>query len=95
VVSLLQLLKFATDQGASDLHIVAGSQPSLRVNGRIVRVKTETMNKEATRKLCYSVLSDSQKAKFEEEKVKTWRDFVPTSSSNVARFRACFEKFRW
>jgi len=84
VVSLLQLLKFATDQGASDLHIVAGSQPSLRVNGRIVRVKTETMTKEATRKLCYSVLSDSQKAKFEEEKELDFSFEV----KNMARFRA-------
>ena len=84
MVSLLQLLKFATDQGASDLHIVAGSQPSLRVNGRIVRVKTETMNKEATRKLCYSVLSDSQKAKFEEEKELDFSFEV----KNMARFRA-------
>ncbi|HRK07780.1 MAG TPA: type IV pilus twitching motility protein PilT [Pseudobdellovibrionaceae bacterium] len=84
MVSLLQLLKFATDQGASDLHIVAGSQPSLRVNGRIVRVKTETMTKEATRKLCYSVLSDSQKAKFEEEKELDFSFEV----KNMARFRA-------
>ncbi len=65
MISILQLLKFATDQGASDLHLVAGSQPALRVNGRIVRVKTETLTKELTRKLCYSVLSDNQKAKFE------------------------------
>lgn len=84
MVSLLQLLKFATDQGASDLHIVAGSQPSLRVNGRIVRVKTETMTKEGTRKLCYSVLSDSQKAKFEEEKELDFSFEV----KNMARFRA-------
>ena len=84
MVSLLQLLKFATDQGASDLHLVAGSQPALRVNGRIVRVKTETMTKEMTRKLCYSVLSDNQKAKFEEERELDFSFEV----KNMARFRA-------
>lgn len=84
MITLLQLLKFATDQGASDLHIVAGSQPALRVNGRIVRVKTETLNKEMTRKLCYSVLNDNQKSRFEEDKELDFSFDI----KNMARFRA-------
>lgn len=86
MISLLQLLKFATDQGASDLHIVSGAQPALRVNGRIVRVKTDILSKEMTRKLCYSVLSDNQKAKFEEERELDFSFEV----KNMARFRANF-----
>jgi twitching motility protein PilT len=86
MITLLQLLKFAVDQGASDLHIVAGSQPALRVNGRIVRVKTESMTKEVTRKLCYSVLSDAQKSRFEEHKELDFSFDV----KNLARFRANF-----
>lgn len=84
MVTLLQLLKFATDQGASDLHIVAGSQPALRVNGRIVRVKSETLTKEITRKLCYSVLNDAQKSRFEEQKELDFSFDI----KNMARFRA-------
>jgi twitching motility protein PilT len=84
MVTLLQLLKFATDQGASDLHIVAGSQPALRVNGRIVRVKSDTLTKEHTRKLCYSVLNDSQKSRFEEAKELDFSFDI----KNMARFRA-------
>ena len=84
MISLLQLLKFATDQGASDLHLVAGCQPALRVNGRIVRVKTEPMAKEQTRKLCYSVLSDAQKSRFEETHELDFSFDV----KNLARFRA-------
>lgn len=84
MVTLLQLLKFATDQGASDLHIVAGSQPALRVNGRIVRVKTDVMTKEITRKLCYSVLNDAQKSRFEEDKELDFSFDI----KNMARFRA-------
>ena len=84
MASLLQLLKFATDQGASDLHITAGSPPALRVNGRIVRIKGEVLTKEATRKLCYSVLSDGQKALFEETKELDFSFDV----KNMARFRA-------
>jgi twitching motility protein PilT len=86
MITLLQLLKFAVDQGASDLHIVAASQPALRVNGRIVRVKTEAMTREVTRKLCYSVLSDAQKSKFEESKELDFSFDV----KNLARFRANF-----
>jgi twitching motility protein PilT len=84
MASLLQLLKFATEQGASDLHLVAGSQPALRVNGRIVRIKSDTLTKETTRKLCYSVLSDYQKSRFEEEKELDFSFDV----KNMARFRA-------
>jgi twitching motility protein PilT len=86
MITLLQLLKFATDQGASDLHIVAGSQPALRVNGRVVRVKAEQLTKEAARKLCYSVLSDAQKSRLEEEKELDFSFDV----KNLARFRANF-----
>lgn len=84
MITLLQLLKFASDQGASDLHVVAGSQPALRVNGRIVRVKTDALSKEQTRKLCYSVLSDHQKSRFEEAKELDFSFDV----KNLARFRA-------
>jgi twitching motility protein PilT len=84
MISLLQLLKFAADQGASDLHLVAGCQPALRVNGRIVRVKTDVLPKEMTRKLCYSVLSDAQKSKFEETHELDFSFDV----KNLARFRA-------
>ena len=84
MITLLQLLKFAADQGASDLHLVAGSQPALRVNGRIVRVKTEPLTKEQIRKLCYSVLSDMQKSRFEEGRELDFSFDV----KNLARFRA-------
>jgi twitching motility protein PilT len=84
MISLLQLLKFASDQGASDLHIVAESQPVLRVNGRMVRVKTEQLTKEDTRSLCYSVLSDVQKSRFEETKELDFSFDI----KNMARFRA-------
>lgn len=84
MITLLQLLKFATDQGASDLHLVTGSQPALRVNGRILRVRSEVLTKESTRKLCYSVLSDSQKSRFEEARELDFSFDV----KNMARFRA-------
>ena len=86
MISLLQLLKFSADQGASDLHLTAGSQPALRVNGRIVRIKTDPLTKDLTRKLCYSVLSDMQKSRFEETRELDFSFDI----KNLARFRANF-----
>lgn len=68
MINLQQLLKTVVKQGASDLHLLAGSPPALRIDGRIVRVKSREMTPEDTRKLCYSVLTDDQKAIFEEHK---------------------------
>ncbi|MGE3681383.1 MAG: type IV pilus twitching motility protein PilT [Bdellovibrionales bacterium] len=68
MISLHQLLKAAVKQGASDLHIVAGSPPVLRVEGRIVRVKSSDLTADETRQLCYSILTDSQKSRFETTK---------------------------
>ena len=84
MISLLQLLKFATDQGASDVHIVSGTAPALRINGKVVRVRMDSMNKDVTRRLCYSVLSDQQKSRFEETHELDFSFDV----KGLARFRA-------
>jgi twitching motility protein PilT len=68
MISLQQLLKTVVKQGASDLHIVAGSPPALRIDGKLVRVKAEELSKDESKKLCYSVLNDEQRAKFETKK---------------------------
>jgi twitching motility protein PilT len=68
MITLNQLLKAAVKQEASDLHIVAGSPPVLRVDGKILRIKAEPLSPEDCRRICYSVLTDFQKSRFEEEK---------------------------
>lgn len=83
-VSLHQLLKATVSQNASDLHIVAGSPPALRVNGVMSRVKGEVLTTEMSRKLCYSALTDQQKSEFEERKELDFSFGI----KNVARFRA-------
>lgn len=84
MANLLQLLKFATEQGASDLHITNGTPPALRVNGKLVKIKGESLTKEMTQTLCYSVLSDNQKAQFEENRELDFSFDI----KNMARFRA-------
>ena len=66
-LSLQALLKAMTDKGASDLHITVGSPPRLRIDGDLVRLQTEPLNATDTKTLCYSVMNDSQKLRFEED----------------------------
>lgn len=86
MISLQQLLKAAVKQGASDLHIVAGSPPVLRVDGQIVRVKSQELTADDTRKLCYSILTDSQKNKFETTKELDFSFGI----KDLSRFRGNF-----
>lgn len=84
MITLHQLLKATVKQGASDLHIVAGSPPILRINGRVVRIKTGNLTSADTQRLCYSILTDGQKSQFENK-----RDFdFSFGIKDLARFRA-------
>jgi twitching motility protein PilT len=65
-INLHQLLKAMIDAGASDLHITTGTAPMLRLDGKLVPLKTEPLGPVETKALCYSILSDKQKQSFEE-----------------------------
>jgi twitching motility protein PilT len=67
VANLHQLLKAMVDRGASDLHITTGSPPQLRIDGELVPLKMNALTPVETKQLCYSILTDAQKHKFEEE----------------------------
>ena len=65
--SIHQLLKTMVEQGASDLHITTGSPPQLRIDGHMVQMKMSPLNPPDSKQLCYSILTDAQKRRFEEE----------------------------
>ena len=67
MANLHQLLKAMVEKGSSDLHITTGSPPQLRIDGRLVPLKTPPLTPVETKQLCYSILADAQKHKFEEE----------------------------
>ena len=64
--NLHQLLKAMIEKGASDLHITTGAAPQLRVDGRLAPLKSPPLTAPETKQLCYSILTDSQKHRFEE-----------------------------
>lgn len=82
-VSLPALLKAMVDQGASDLHITQGVPPELRMSGKMVKVKIDPFTNVDTKDLCYSVLTDMQKAEFE----KNWELDFSFGIKDLARFR--------
>jgi len=65
--SLHQLLKAVVEMGASDLHITTGSPPQLRIDGRLAPLRMDPLSPADTKQLCYSVLTEAQKVKFEED----------------------------
>ena len=84
MANLHQLLKAMVDKGASDLHITTGSPPQLRVDGELVPLKMAPLSAVETKQLCYSVLTDAQKAKFEEDNELD----LSFGVKQLARFRA-------
>jgi twitching motility protein PilT len=67
MANLHQLLKAMIEKGASDLHITTNSAPQLRIDGKLHPLKMPQLSPPETKQLCYSVLTDAQKHRFEEQ----------------------------
>src|ERR1700716_3400910 len=65
-LSLSDLLKRLLEMGGSDLHITTNSPPQIRVHGHPVPLDLPQMTPAETKQLAYSVMTDSQKHRFEE-----------------------------
>ncbi|MEW6349603.1 MAG: type IV pilus twitching motility protein PilT [Thermodesulfobacteriota bacterium] len=66
MASLHDFLKEMVERGASDLHITPGVPPMIRIRGELVPLDYPPLKPSETRQLCYSVLTDAQKHRFEE-----------------------------
>ncbi len=67
-LTLTDLLKRMTEMRGSDLHITLNSPPQIRVDGHMHPLtEFENMNAADTKSLAYSVLTDAQKHRFEED----------------------------
>jgi twitching motility protein PilT len=83
-MDLAELLNYAVQYGASDLHLTASRPPMVRVNGKLIPSGYETeLGPDDTKALIYSVLTDDQKAKFEEEHELDFSIGIP----GISRFR--------
>jgi twitching motility protein PilT len=83
-VNLRALLEEMVSRNASDLHIVAGEKPKLRVDGDITNASAEyELTPKDTLQLAYSVLTEQQKKRFELEDELDFSFGI----QNLARFR--------
>jgi twitching motility protein PilT len=89
-VNLRALLEEMIEKDASDLHIVAGERPKIRVDGDIVNASSdEVLTPKDTLSLAYSVLTEGQKKRFETENELDFSFGI----QNLARFRGnCFKQ---
>jgi twitching motility protein PilT len=65
--TLNQLLKAMVEQGGSDLHITTNSAPQVRVDGVLRAMNLPPMTPTETKQLAYSILTDNQKHRLEED----------------------------
>ena len=54
-------------KNASDIHLAVGVPPVLRIQGRLYATQFETLTKESAQTLIYSIMTDEQRQRFEED----------------------------
>ncbi len=64
---LEDILRRAAEAGASDVHLSAGSEPKMRVNGILVPLPGEKLTAGDTNSIVYSIMNESQHNCFEEQ----------------------------
>ncbi|HUP64684.1 MAG TPA: type IV pilus twitching motility protein PilT [Thermoanaerobaculia bacterium] len=82
--TLHQLLKTMVERGGSDLHITTNSPPQIRIDGKLTPLDLPVLAAPDTKQLVYSVLTDAQKHRFEENLELDFSFGI----KGLARFRA-------
>jgi twitching motility protein PilT len=83
MATLPELLKTLVDNNGSDLHITTNTPPQIRVHGHLRPLDLPALGPAETKALAYSVLTDSQKKRFEESLELDFSFGI----RNIARFR--------
>jgi len=82
-MDISQLLTFSVQQKASDLHLSAGVEPMIRVDGDVKRINLPPLDHKTVHDMVYDIMNDKQR--------KAWDEFLETDFSfeipGVARFR--------
>jgi len=84
-MTIQQMLQYVIDKKASDLHLVAGARPLVRIDGELIAIPTESeLTENMAMTLLSGVMSPEQKQLFE---VNKEMDFS-FAFGGLARFRA-------
>src|SRR5665647_889674 len=82
-MDLVDVLLEVLERDASDLHLTVGSPPIIRINGVLERLDYPRLSANDTRELIYSILSQDQRQRLENE----WEIDFSYSVPGRARFR--------
>ncbi|HEX4564185.1 MAG TPA: hypothetical protein VH115_06980, partial [Solirubrobacteraceae bacterium] len=83
-IDFADLLMEVVSRRASDLHLTAGSQPLVRVRGRLTRVEEyPELSPQDTREIVYSILTGDQRQRLETD----WQLDFAYAVPGHARFR--------
>ncbi|MBN1459512.1 MAG: PilT/PilU family type 4a pilus ATPase [Armatimonadetes bacterium] len=80
---VVSLLREAVDRRASDIHLVTGLPPLMRIDGAIVATEHEPLEREACKQLLYPVLRENQIEQFEQSLRLCISSFFP----DIGHFR--------
>lgn len=78
--------KLMADQGASDLHLVSGQPPVLRIGGELERVKYKVLDNDSLKAMLYEIAPEDKVKTFEETGDVDFGYEIP----GLARYRANF-----
>lgn len=78
--------KLMHEQGASDLHLIAGQQPILRIKGELERVKYKVLDNDGLKSMLYEIAPENKVKTFEETGDVDFAYEIP----GLARYRANF-----
>ncbi len=86
VLTLAELLQKVVSREASDLHLTPHSPPRIRIHGRLDPLNHSTLQPADTKRLAYSVMTDEQKFRHEQnmlylERKISFEDSVSRSSN--------------
>jgi len=82
-ISVTELLAFTVKNKGSDLHISAGMEPIIRVNGDMTKIKMPAIDNKVAVDLIYDIMTDKNRKEFEEHNECDFSYEV----SGLARFR--------
>ena len=84
--SILELLRIMVERSASDLHITTGAPPMLRIDDQLIplRRNLSVLTPSDTQRLCYQILTEEQRARFE----RSCEIDLSFGVKGLARFRA-------
>ena len=82
-MDIAQLLTFAVKQGASDMHLSAGLEPMIRVDGDVKRINLPAMDHKQVHDMIYDIMNDKQRKDYDE----FWETDFSFEIPGLARFR--------